>query len=135
MQTRFGLHRGPSQAAALFGQALKMPQYSFTRRRLIRATALLALNDRAATLPPFIDGGGDARVGLPAAANGKADDRPGLLQLPSHQRTRGTWPRPYLEGSSVNASGWWVLKNPNTAAAVADSPHAKLTLLTARPTN
>ncbi|MGA8441145.1 MAG: hypothetical protein WB714_23175, partial [Candidatus Sulfotelmatobacter sp.] len=38
-----------------FGQGLKMPQYTFTPAQIDSlATALLALNDRAATLPPSL---------------------------------------------------------------------------------
>ena len=101
-----------------FGQALKMPQYTFTPAQIDSlATALLALNDRAATLPPS----------LTVAAKPDSDYQPagraGKLMTDlacfSCHRINGhggdmapdlTW-----EGSSVQRQ-WLVefLKNPNT---------------------
>jgi mono/diheme cytochrome c family protein len=101
-----------------FGQALKMPQYSFTPAQIDSlATALLALNDRSATLPPSLS--------VPATPEsdyhpaGKAGKLITDLACFSCHRINGhgsdmapdlTW-----EGSSVQRQ-WLVdfLKNPNT---------------------
>jgi mono/diheme cytochrome c family protein len=101
-----------------FGQALKMPQYTFTPAQIDSlATALLAFNDRAATLPPS----------LTVAATPESDYQPagkaGKLmtdlacfichRIDGHGGDMApdlTW-----EGSSVQRA-WLVefLKNPNT---------------------
>ena len=101
-----------------FGQGLKMPQYSFAPAQIDSlATALLALNDRAATLPPS----------LTVAAKPDSDYQPGgeagklmtdLGCFSCHRiNGRGGDMAPDLtwEGSSVQRR-WLVefLKNPNT---------------------
>jgi mono/diheme cytochrome c family protein len=101
-----------------FGQGLKMPQYTFTPAQIDSlATALLAFNDRAATLPPSLT--------LPAKSEsdyqpaGKAGKLMTDLACFSCHRINGhggdmapdlTW-----EGSSVQRQ-WLVdfLKNPGT---------------------
>jgi mono/diheme cytochrome c family protein len=101
-----------------FGQGLKMPQYTFTPAQIDSlATALLALNDRAATLPPSLT--------LPATPEsayqpaGRAGKLMTDLACFSCHRINGhggdmapdlTW-----EGSSVQRQ-WLVefLKNPGT---------------------
>ena len=101
-----------------FGQNLKMPQYRFTPPQVDALTnALLALNDRAQTLPPSLT------VAAPPVSNyrpaGKAGQLIEDLACFSCHRINGrggdmapdlTW-----EGSSVRRQ-WLVdfLKNPNT---------------------
>jgi mono/diheme cytochrome c family protein len=101
-----------------FGQALKMPQYTFTPAQIDSlATALLALTDRTATLPPSLTvlAGPDSNY-QPA---GKAGKLMTDLACFSCHRINGhggdmapdlTW-----EGSAVQRQ-WLVefLKNPNT---------------------
>ena len=101
-----------------FGQALKMPQYSFTPAQIdALTTALLSLNDRAQTLPPPLT--------VPAVPDtdyrpaGKAGQLMSDLACFSCHRINGrgsdlapdlTW-----EGSAVQRK--WLedfLKNPNT---------------------
>ena len=101
-----------------FGQALKMPQYSFTPAQIDSlATALLALNDRAATLPPSLTVAAKPESDYQPA--GKAGKLMTDLACFSCHRINGhggdmapdlTW-----EGSSVQRQ-WLVefLKNPNT---------------------
>ena len=101
-----------------FGQALKMPQYSFTPAQIDSlATALLALNDRAATLPPSLTVA--AKLESDYQPAGKAGKLMTDLACFSCHRINGhggdmapdlTW-----EGSSVQRQ-WLVefLKNPNT---------------------
>ncbi len=101
-----------------FGQALKMPQYSFTPAQIDSlATALLALNDRAATLPPSLTV--EAKPESDYQPAGKAGKLMTDLACFSCHRINGhggdmapdlTW-----EGSSVQRQ-WLVefLKNPNT---------------------
>ncbi len=101
-----------------FGQALKMPQYTFTPAQIDSlATALLALNDRAATLPPS----------LTVAATPESDYQPAgkagklmtdLACFSCHRiNEHGGDMAPDLtwEGSSVQRP-WLIefLKNPNT---------------------
>ncbi|MFZ0954498.1 MAG: c-type cytochrome [Candidatus Sulfotelmatobacter sp.] len=101
-----------------FGQGLKMPQYSFTPAQINSlATALLALNDRAATLPPSLTVAAMPDSDYQPA--GKAGKLMNDLACFSCHRINGhggdmapdlTW-----EGSSVQRQ-WLVefLKNPNT---------------------
>ena len=101
-----------------FGQALKMPQYTFTPAQIDSlATALLALNDRAATLPPSLTVAATPESDYQPA--GKAGKLMTDLACFSCHRINGhggdmapdlTW-----EGSSVQHQ-WLVefLKNPNT---------------------
>ena len=101
-----------------FGQALKMPQYTFTPAQIDSlATALLALNDRAATLPPSLTVAAMPESNYQPA--GKAGKLMTDLACFSCHRINGhggdmapdlTW-----EGSSVQRQ-WLVefLKNPNT---------------------
>ncbi len=101
-----------------FGKGLKMPQYSFSSAQIDSlATALLALNDRAASLPPS----------LTVAAAPESDYQPAgragklmsdLACLSCHRiNGHGSTMAPDLtwEGSSVQRQ-WLVefLKNPNT---------------------
>lgn len=101
-----------------FGKGLKMPQYTFTAAQIDSlATALLALNDRAASLPPS----------LTVAAAPESDYQPAgragklmtdLACLSCHRiNGHGSTMAPDLtwEGSSVQRQ-WLVdfLKNPNT---------------------
>lgn len=101
-----------------FGQGLKMPQYSFTPAQIDSlATALLALNDRAATLPPSLTVAATPNSDYQPA--GKAGKLMTDLACFSCHRINGhggemapdlTW-----EGSSVQRQ--WLLeflKNPNT---------------------
>jgi cytochrome c1 len=101
-----------------FGQGLKMPQYSFTPAQIDSlATALLALNDRAATLPPSLTVAATPDSDYQPA--GKAGKLMTDLACFSCHRINGhggemapdlTW-----EGSSVQRQ--WLLeflKNPNT---------------------
>ena len=101
-----------------FGQGLKMPQYSFTPVQIDSlATALLALNDRAATLPPSLTVAATPNSDYQPA--GKAGKLMTDLACFSCHRINGhggemapdlTW-----EGSSVQRQ--WLLeflKNPNT---------------------
>jgi len=101
-----------------FGQGLKMPQYSFTPAQTDSlATALLAFNDRAATLPPSLTVAAKSESDYQPA--GKAGKLMTDLACFSCHRINGhggemapdlTW-----EGSSVQRQ-WLVqfLKNPNT---------------------
>jgi mono/diheme cytochrome c family protein len=101
-----------------FGQGLKMPQYTFTPAQIDSlATALLALNDRAATLPPSLTVAATPESDYQPA--GKAGKLMTDLACFSCHRINGhggdmapdlTW-----EGSSVQRQ-WLVdfLKNPNT---------------------
>jgi len=101
-----------------FGQGLKMPQYSFTPAQIDSlATALLALNDRSATLPPSLTVASTPESDYQPA--GKAGKLMTDLACFSCHRINGhggemapdlTW-----EGSSVQRQ--WLLeflKNPNT---------------------
>jgi mono/diheme cytochrome c family protein len=101
-----------------FGQGLKMPQYSFTPAQIDSlATALLALNDRSATLPPSLTVAATPESDYQPA--GKAGKLMTDLACFSCHRINGhggemapdlTW-----EGSSVQRQ--WLLeflKNPNT---------------------
>jgi len=101
-----------------FGKGLKMPQYSFSAVQIDSlATALLALNDRAASLPPSLT------VAAPPESDYQPAGRAGKLmadlacfschRINGHGGTMApdlTW-----EGSSVQRQ-WLVefLKNPNT---------------------
>ena len=112
------LHRGKIKQPRAFAPALKMPQYTFTTAQVDSlTTALLALNERAATLPPSL------LVAAPPESNyqpaGKAGKLMADLACFSCHRINGhggdmapdlTW-----EGSSVQRQ-WLVefLKNPNT---------------------
>jgi len=101
-----------------FGQGLKMPQYTFTPTQIDSlATALLAFNDRAATLPPSRTLAAKPESDYQPA--GKAGKLMTDLACFSCHRINGhggdmapdlTW-----EGSSVQRQ-WLVdfLKNPNT---------------------
>jgi mono/diheme cytochrome c family protein len=101
-----------------FGQSLKMPQYTFTPAQIDSlATALLALNDRAATLPPSLTVA--AKPDSDYQPAGKAGKLMTDLACFSCHRINGhggdmapdlTW-----EGSSVQRP-WLVefLRNPNT---------------------
>jgi mono/diheme cytochrome c family protein len=101
-----------------FGQGLKMPQYTFTAAQIDSlATALLAFNDRAATLPPSLTSAAKPESDYQPA--GKAGKLMTDLACFSCHRINGhggdmapdlTW-----EGSSVQRQ-WLVdfLKNPNT---------------------
>ncbi|MGA8620887.1 MAG: c-type cytochrome, partial [Candidatus Sulfotelmatobacter sp.] len=101
-----------------FGQNLKMPQYTFTPAQIDSlATALLAFNDRAATLPPSLTVAATPESDYQPA--GKAGKLMTDLACFSCHRINGhggdmapdlTW-----EGSSVQRA-WLVefLKNPNT---------------------
>ena len=101
-----------------FGQALKMPQYTFTPAQIDSlATALLAFNDRDATLPPSLTITPTPESDYQPA--GKAGKLMADLACFSCHRINGhggdmapdlTW-----EGSSVQRQ-WLVefLKNPNT---------------------
>jgi mono/diheme cytochrome c family protein len=101
-----------------FGQGLKMPQYSFEPAEIDSlATALLALNDRAATLPPSLTVA--AKPDSDYQSAGEAGKLMTDLACFSCHRINGhggdmapdlTW-----EGSSVQRA-WLVefLKNPNT---------------------
>ena len=101
-----------------FGQGLKMPQYTFTPAQIDSlATALLALNDRAATLPPSLTVAATPESDYQPA--GKAGKLMTDLACFSCHRINGhggdmapdlTW-----EGSSVQRA-WLVefLTNPNT---------------------
>ena len=101
-----------------FGQALKMPQYSFTPTQIDSlATALLALNDRSAMLPPSLTVAAMPESDYQPA--GKAGKLMTDLACFSCHRINGhggdmapdlTW-----EGSSVQRQ-WLMdfLKNPNT---------------------
>jgi mono/diheme cytochrome c family protein len=101
-----------------FGQNLKMPQYAFTPQQIDSlAIALLALNDRAATLPPAMTVAATPESGYQPA--GKAGKLMADLACFSCHRINGrggdmapdlTW-----EGSSVQRQ--WLadfLKDPNT---------------------
>jgi len=101
-----------------FGQGLKMPQYTFTPAQIDSlATALLALNDRSATLPPSLTVAATPESDYQPA--GKAGKLMTDLACFSCHRINGhggdmapdlTW-----EGSSVQRQ--WLaefLKNPNT---------------------
>lgn len=102
----------------VFGQGLKMPQYSFTPAQIDSlATALLAFNDRSATLPPSLTAAATPESNYQPA--GKAGKLMADLACFSCHRINGhggdmapdlTW-----EGSSVQRQ-WLVefLKNPNT---------------------
>ncbi len=106
-----------------FGQGLKMPQYSFTPAQTDSlATALLAFNDRAATLPPSLTVAAKSESDYQPA--GKAGKLMTDLACFSCHRINGhggemapdlTW-----EGISV------VSEEPEHAAAGADPPHAKI---------
>jgi mono/diheme cytochrome c family protein len=101
-----------------FGQGLKMPQYTFTPAQIDSlTTALLALNDRSATLPPSLTVAATPESDYQPA--GKAGKLMTDLACFSCHRINGhggdmapdlTW-----EGSSVQRQ-WLVefLKNPNT---------------------
>lgn len=101
-----------------FGQGLKMPQYNFTAAQIDSlATALLALNDRAATLPRSLTVAETPESDYQPA--GKVGKLMADLACSSCHRINGhggdmapdlTW-----EGSSVQRQ-WLVefLKNPNT---------------------
>jgi cytochrome c1 len=101
-----------------FGQALKMPQYTFTPTQIDSlATALLAFNDRSAGLPPSLTVAAKSESDYQPA--GKAGKLMTDLACLSCHRINGhggdmapdlTW-----EGSSVQRQ-WLVdfLKNPNT---------------------
>jgi mono/diheme cytochrome c family protein len=101
-----------------FGQALKMPQYTFTPAQIDSlATALLALNDRAATLPPSLTVAEKSDSDYQPA--GKAGKLMTDLACFSCHRINGHGgdmaPDLTSEGSSVQRQ-WLVefLKNPNT---------------------
>jgi mono/diheme cytochrome c family protein len=101
-----------------FGQGLKMPQYTFTPAQIDSlTTALLALDDRSATLPPSLTVAATPESDYQPA--GKAGKLMADLACFSCHRINGhggdmapdlTW-----EGSSVQRQ-WLVdfLKNPNT---------------------